>query len=179
MLKKLIRLLRGKKQENAPTAPAAKAPAAPAVTAVQEAPAAPAPRPEPRFKLCNGFYWEFDEVSNGMGGYYVANAFLLKEDDPDFCRCIVDGEGMIQNFPGVQEGDWREAAEFPVDSRVRFAFWIYGYKDGKAAVRWLVQPDGRYFEDEDGFGAEHCEEIEMHSYLDEEGRFTEPFSVRE
>ena len=47
------------------------------------------------------------------------------------------------------------------DRRVKFVFWISPYQDGKACVRWLIQPDGRYFEDEDGYGAEHCEEIEV------------------
>jgi hypothetical protein len=51
-------------------------------------------------------------------------------------------------------------------------------EDGKAEVEWVLQPDGRYFEDEDGFGAENCEEITLYSYLDTNGVFTEPFKHR-
>jgi len=130
---------------------------------------------EPRFKLGNGFYFEFDQVYNGYGGYRMTNVYLLKTDNPAFRRCIVDGEGKIQNFPGFKEGEWRKDLEFPLDHMVRFRFWIGQYKDGKASVSWTLQPDGRYFEDDDGFGAESCEEVSLYSYLDEDGKFTEPF----
>jgi len=133
-------------------------------------------RKEPQYPLGNGFYWEFDEVRNGFGGYKIVDAYLLKVDDRNFRRCIVNHSGEIQNFPGFKDNAWRKALDFSFeDNQVKFAFWIFPYREGKAAVRWLIQPDGRYFADEDGYGAERCEEIEMYSFLDEEGRFTEPF----
>lgn len=134
-----------------------------------------AKRPEPRYKLGNGFYWEYEQSSNGMGGYHPVNAYLLKMDDPSFKRCIVGEDGTIQNFPGIVDGPWKSDLEFPLDGKTRFRFWIYAYKDGKAPVEWTLQPDGRYFEDEDGFGAENCEEIVLRSYIDTDGAFTEPF----
>jgi len=51
-------------------------------------------------------------------------------------------------------------------------------KKFKDSVEWTLQPDGRYFEDEDGFGAENCEEITLYSYIDTNGIFTEPFKLR-
>lgn len=137
---------------------------------------APKPeRPEPRFKLGDGYYFEFEQVSNGMGGYHMINVYLLKLDDPTFKRCIVDGRGKIKNFPGVEKGEWLKELEFPLNNKTQFRFWIYAYKDGKASVEWTLQPDGRYFEDEDGFGAENCEEITLYSSLDTNGFFTGPF----
>lgn len=137
---------------------------------------APKPeRPEPRFKLGEGYYFEFEQVSNGMGGYRMINVYLLKLDDPAFKRCIVDGRGKIKNFPGVEKGEWVKELEFPLSNKTQFRFWIYAYKDGKASVEWTLQPDGRYFEDEDGFGAENCEEITLYSSLDTNGFFTGPF----
>ena len=130
---------------------------------------------EPRFKLGDDFFMEFDEVSNGYGGYRKVNLHLFKISDSSFRRCILDKNGKIQNFPGIVYGRWKEDLEFPVDEKVRFAFWIGKYVDGKADVSWTLQPDGRYFEDEDGFGAEKCEEICLYSCLDEDGKFTEPF----
>ena len=41
----------------------------------------------------------------------------------------------------------------------------------------MYQPDGRYFEDDDGFGAEKCEEIILYAYLNEKGRVVTPFSI--
>lgn len=135
-------------------------------------------RPEPRFNLGNGFYFEFNEVSNGMGGYRMINVYLLKVDDPSFRCCVVNGDGLIENFPGIEKGDWIKNLEYPLDRKTQFRFWIYGYKDGKAAVEWTLQPDGEYFEDEDGFGVENCEEITLWSYIDTNGFFTESFKHR-
>ena len=134
------------------------------------------PRKEPRFPLGNGFYWEFEEVRNGYGGYKVVDAYLLKIDDPSFRRCIVNRSGEIQNFPGFRNRIWEKLLDIPQgDEQVKFTFWISPYREGKASVRWMIQPDGRYFADEDGYGAEHCVEITVHSFLDEDGKFTEPF----
>ena len=38
-----------------------------------------------------------------------------------------------------------------------------------------IQPDGRYWMDEDGFGMEDDEEIWLCADIDEEGRFITPF----
>lgn len=144
----------------------------------QQEKAEPVVEENPCFPLGDGFCWEFDEVPNGMGGYRTVDAYLRKTDDPTFRRCIVDHDGVIQNFPGFRDHDWKGQLKFPDDHRVRFAFWLSMGQDGRISVRWLLQPDGRYFADEDGFGADDCEEIEMYSWLDENGMFTEPFFRR-
>ena len=137
--------------------------------------AARPPVKEPRYPLGDGFYFEFDQVSNGLGGYRMINVYLLNVNDPSFQRCIVDRNSTIVNFPGIVEGDWKKNLEYPLSNRTQFRFWIYTFKDGKATVEWTLQPDGRYFEDEDGFGAEDCIEITLYSSLDTNGAFTEPF----
>jgi len=135
-----------------------------------------AERPEPRFKLGEGFYFEFDQVPNGMGGYRMINVYLLKTDDPSFKRCIVDRNGEINNFPGIEKGEREKNLKIPlVGTKTQFRFWIYPYKDGKSSVEWTLQPDGRYFADEDGFGWEHFDEITLYSCIDTNGLFTEPF----
>ena len=131
--------------------------------------------PEPRFKLGDGYYFEFDEVSNGMGGYRMINVYLLKGNEPSFKCCIVNEHGMIEDFPGIEKGDWIKELEFPLENKTQFRFWISPYNDGKASVTWTLQPDGRYFADEDGFGAENCEEITLYSSIDTNGKFIEPF----
>ena len=42
---------------------------------------------------------------------------------------------------------------------------------------WQVQPDGMYWQDEDGYGMTPDEEILLYSFIDENGRFTEPFKL--
>ena len=133
--------------------------------------------PEPRFPLGEGLYMEFDEVSNGYGGYSMTNLYLLKIDDPSFRRCIIDERGIIRSFPGFEMGDWCKGLEFPMDNKVRFRFWIYRFEDGFASVSWTLQPDGRYFEDEDGFGAEHFDEITLKCRIDKNGNFNGKFTL--
>lgn len=77
---------------------------------------------------------------------------------------------------------FREEYEFLSNfypTKVFFEGIVYCNKDGRASVSWMLQPDGRYFSDEDGFGAEDCTEICLYSHLDEEGNFTEPFQYGE
>ena len=135
--------------------------------------------PDARYRLGGTFYYEADETSNGYGGYRKVNVCLRRTDNPSFCRRIVDGRGHICGFPGIRRESITEELQFPADGVVRFRFAIEAFRDGRALVSWTLQPDGRYFEDEDGFGAEHCEEIVLYSYLDENGRFTEPFACRD
>ena len=130
----------------------------------------------PHTVLGSGFYLTKTDEYNGMGGYSPVNVCLHREDDPTFCRCIVDGNGKIRNFPGITAGDWKKGLEFPADRRVRFSFRIGAFQGDRARVSWTLQPDGRYFEDEDGFGAEHCEEIVLYSYIDRDGQFLQPFT---
>ena len=138
-------------------------------------PAAKNTKPKLLCEIGEDFYYQYEYAYNGYGGYHMVNVHLLKKTDPAFSRCILDQHGRIAHFPGVETGSWKKNLILPLDHTVRFAFSIGTFKDGKAPVCWTLQPDGRYFEDEDGFGTENCEEICLHSYIDEQGRFTEVF----
>lgn len=48
--------------------------------------------------------------------------------------------------------------------------FVRGYEDGIAELSWQVNPDGRYFMDEDGFGMTDDDEITLYGYLDRSGR---------
>ena len=41
---------------------------------------------------------------------------------------------------------------------------------------WTVQPDGRYWADEDGFGMED-DEINLYAYVDDDGNFSSKFRI--
>ena len=134
---------------------------------------------KPDYPLGGGYYLEFREVNNGEGGYCRTNMYLRKTGDPAFSRCIIDERGRIQNFAGFKDGDWKKSLEYPLDNEVRFAFWVSVFEDGKARVEWTLQPDGRYFEDEDGFGAEHFSEITLfQKMLSHSNSFLKQFSLR-
>lgn len=95
-------------------------------------------------------------------------------------QVIVDEEGQIRNFPGVKltERLMRalEDSVLPapvVHYRTEFRLGT----DGRVRMLWQVQPDGRYWADEDGFGAAHDPEIFLCAWLDTNGCFMGPFQV--
>ena len=42
---------------------------------------------------------------------------------------------------------------------------------------WELQPDGRYWDDDDGFGAEHDSELILCADMDKNGDFVTPFQI--
>ncbi len=57
----------------------------------------------------------------------------------------------------------------------RYGFSFGRFEDGIAELCWTLYPDGRYFEDEDGFGGENCNETTIYSYIDTLGKIIIPF----
>ena len=53
------------------------------------------------------------------------------------------------------------------------------YQDGLAYVSWMLYPDGRYFADEDGFGMEDNDEVNIAAYIDTQCRVVVKFQDME
>ncbi|MPM28189.1 hypothetical protein SDC9_74708 [bioreactor metagenome] len=56
-----------------------------------------------------------------------------------------------------------------------YGFGIETFINGVALVWWTLYPDGRYFEDEDGFGGEACNETTVYAFMDTQGKVVIPF----
>lgn len=56
---------------------------------------------------------------------------------------------------------------------------IGDYQDGVAYVNWMLYPDGRYFADEDGFGMEDNDEVNISAYIDTQCRVVVKFQDME
>lgn len=57
--------------------------------------------------------------------------------------------------------------------RSRNAFYptmIRGFKNGIAELEWQLNPDGRYYMDDDGFGMTDDEEVALYGMIDRTGR---------
>lgn len=91
---------------------------------------------------------------------------------------IVDLNGNICNFPGfAQEDLWvSQVDSCYLKPLIRFCT-SFGPRGNRLIMRWEIQPDGRYWEDEDGFGGTSDEEVTLYTFLDENGDFTGPFRV--
>lgn len=93
-------------------------------------------------------------------------------------KMIVDFNGWIQDFPGIVKEDfWVNQIESgSLMHQIRFRT-DFEERGDKFIMRWQVQPDGRYWEDEDGFGMTPEEEIVLYAYIDMNGNFTGPFRI--
>lgn len=104
---------------------------------------------------------------------------IFVDENRGIQKTIVDNRGRIHKFPGIVKEDfWVKSVEnstwlLPV-IRYRTDF---EYKGDKWLVLWEIQPDGRYWGDDGGFGMEKDVEIVLYTYLDMNGDFTGPFRV--
>ena len=90
-------------------------------------------------------------------------------------RVIVSSGGFICDFPGIAENVPAEYASIASDASISFRTDFERCPDGKIKMIWEIQPDGRYWEDEDGYGGTADEEVTLWTMIDENGCFTGPF----
>lgn len=136
------------------------------------------PIPPIHREIGESYYFAMDQVRNGLGGYADVNIGLYKGEK--LIRQITDKAGNFLEFPGVEHGEWEAELSSPFHATVRFAvnFRNFG-EDGLAKIVWMVQPDGRYWGDDDGFGRESDKEIELCAEIDKSGKFVTPFYLEE
>lgn len=95
-------------------------------------------------------------------------------------KTIVDDYGNICDFPGFDEPEeikkHLESGNLPKPV-ICFRTDFERESDARFLMIWEVQPDGRYWEDEDGFGGTSDAEVRLYSHINESGHFTEPFKI--
>ncbi|MBQ7219824.1 MAG: hypothetical protein IJS28_02475 [Synergistaceae bacterium] len=122
----------------------------------------------------DGYYFSYKSKPNGYGGYHPVSMFL-NHDGLRFRKRITNWWGYFSNFPGVITGSWVNDLVHPFRKKMDFTYSFNPFKDGLLQFFWMVQPDGRYYADDDGFGMEHDAEIILMSYMDTNGYFVRPF----
>ncbi len=127
-----------------------------------------------KYELGQGFRLTYEQKPNGLGGYCDVNFCLYC--GRELIKRLTDENGYFMDFPGVKHGKWEKNLTSLLEPCTRFAVHYNGFgEDGLADFIWLVQPDGRYWADEDGFGAENDIEIELYAKIDKTGKFVTPF----
>ena len=133
-----------------------------------------------RKDLGGGLFLHFYEVENGRGGYHPVNMRLFRSGDVQggdmLVKELTDSQGRFLRFPGVAPGPWEQTLVGTFQPQVNFVASIETFQNGFACFHWMVQPDGFYYTDEDGFGAEDDEEIWLFALIDDTGNFITPFS---
>lgn len=56
-----------------------------------------------------------------------------------------------------------------------YRFFVHRFRNGQADVEWTICPDGQFFADEDGFGAEDCQELTAKGVINRNGKIIVPF----
>lgn len=105
---------------------------------------------------------------------------ILRDPELDYEKIIVDRYGIIQDFPGIEKGSWTKYLESAFDfetGKIRFRTSCERKNEGGFRMLWEIQPDGRYWADEGGFGAEDDYELILFADLDDEGNFIMPFNI--
>ncbi len=122
----------------------------------------------------NGYYVTYEEVSNGFGGCHPVN-IVFHHDQKGIHRPITDNLGFFLDYPGHEKGPWEEELAITFLPATRFMAYISKFEEGICKFSWMVQPDGRYWMDEDGYGMTSDNEVWLYAYINEDGRFVTPF----
>ena len=56
---------------------------------------------------------------------------------------------------------------------------VYGFQNGIAEVMWQINPDGRYYMDDEGFGMTDDKEVALWGKIDRTGKVVVPFAYRQ
>lgn len=82
----------------------------------------------------------------------------------------------------TEDIDWESLKGLPEDALHRamalsfhFPSFIHCFSSGVAEVSWQLNPDGRYYMDDDGFGMTDDEEIEIYGFIDQNANVVAKF----
>ena len=71
----------------------------------------------------------------------------------------------------------QKAKETATELYFGYPSFIYSFNQGVALVCWQLVPDGRYYMDEDGYGMEDDDEVNIYGVIDRTGKVIVPFRL--
>ena len=113
---------------------------------------------------------------------YLKDKVVFYNPEKNIRRTIIDNR-KICDFPGIANEElimpyYEEGKSIPPITRFGYSCEWYDREKPQFIMYWTIQPDGRYYADDDGFGAENQSEIQLYAFMDDEGRFEGPFRIR-
>ena len=109
----------------------------------------------------------FSNRSYGNKQIFIVNPAIKK------VYPISEANGKLVGFTS-DDIDWDNVNQLEHNADAKRLVADYGglciedYQDGVARVDWMLYPDGRYFADEDGFGMEDNDEVNISAYINTE-----------
>lgn len=146
---------------------------------------------EKLYKLLNTdeyrkYPYEYEDLGEGMGvigetmwGWWK-HRFLINHNT----KCAYEFMNKDQRLVTVTEDDidWESMKNLPeyaiATARAlsfHFPSFILHFENGVAQVSWQINPDGRYYMDEDGYGMTDDEEIEIYGFIDQNAKVVVKF----
>lgn len=126
---------------------------------------------------------EMTLINITMNGYW--KPCIIMNHVTKCAYIFMDAEYHLQTVTH-NDIDWESLKGLPEDTinvarNLYFGYpsFIYSFHDGIAMVRWQLNPDGRYYMDEDGYGMTDDEEINIYGFIDKECRVVLPFKLVE
>lgn len=127
------------------------------------------------------FHWDmgygmlrFSNRSYGNKQIFIVNPAIKK------VYPISEPNGQLVGFT-LDDIEWDNVNQLEHNYDAKRLVADYGglsigdYQDGLARVDWMLYPDGRYFADEDGFGMEDNDEVNITAYIDTQCRIVVKF----
>ncbi len=131
-----------------------------------------------------------DDLGEGMAVVYQViwgwwkPRFVLNHNDKTAFE-LMDGNEYLVTVT-QDDIDWeslKKLPEYVVDTArclsFHFLSFVRGYRNGVARVDWQLNPDGRYYMDDDGFGMTSDIEIEIYGFIDRRGNVLVKFQAVE
>lgn len=135
-----------------------------------------------RFKKTGDSYVvvnDFPGLEDGARGYEIGEemavfsgkgrSYAIVNMETGKMRRFIDEDGYLQ----VEDKD---IACVVFSKKVFYYFGRYrNFENGYCAIQWTLEPDGSFFADEDGFGAEKCREDNVCCIINRDLEIVVPF----
>lgn len=126
---------------------------------------------------------EMGLVNEAIGGYWKPR-FLMDYRTGTACEFMGADECLkTVTYDDIVWDSLTGLPDYVVDVARRLSFhypsFIRGFRNGVGEVSWKLNPDGRYYMDDGGYGMTDDVEVEIYGYIGRNGRVLEPFRMIE
>mgnify|MGYP003180981731 CR=1 FL=1 len=132
--------------------------------------------------------YKTDELGEGMGVVYqVINGwwkprYILNHNTRTAFEFMSHSQYLLT--VETEDIEWSSLKKLPEgvinNAKTQFAMFptfVEDFQNGVARVRWQINPDGRYYMDDDGYGMTDDEEVEIYGYINKEGKVVGKFRL--
>lgn len=120
-------------------------------------------------------------VNETINGWWKPR-FLLNNETKNAYEVMTGGQIIM--LADVDDIEWDSLEKLPEDAIItaqRYSFmypsFVRYFENGVACVQWQLNPDRRYYMDDDGYGMTSDEEVNIYGFIDKEANVIIKFQV--